>query len=273
MLPGDGHAEILPGPGADVIDGGGGNDHVSFAYATGPVHADLATPGAVDPTGEGDAMTGVESVEGGSGDDVLLGADGDSLLVGGDGDDRLDGRGGRDVIVGGRGADTISGGAGDDDLASGSGQIVVPDRRYYTGHTDERDTDVVTGGAGADLLRVGTGDRGDAGAGRDMVFAAGRPARLRCGSGERDRFDGLRVPRDCERVLVFGADMPTRVRLRGATLTVPVTGAGPVRVVVTVDGRVVARRRTRTRRADRDRCACGSRAATSAYCAERARCA
>lgn len=115
ILPGAGDAEILPGPGADVIDGGGGFDVVSFAYATAPVRADLAASGPIDPTGEGDAMTGAESVIGGQGDDVLLGGEGDGLLSGGAGADRLEGRGGRDVIIGGSGADTIAGGAGRDD--------------------------------------------------------------------------------------------------------------------------------------------------------------
>ena len=60
-------------------------------------------------------MTGVASIAGRFGDDVLTGDDGPNVLSGGGGDDRLRGLGGDDVLFGNR----VDGGAGDDTLASG----------------------------------------------------------------------------------------------------------------------------------------------------------
>jgi len=243
----DGDDELLPGPGADVIDGGPGIDHVSFAYATAAVSADLAAPGPSDPTGEGDAMTAVESVAGGGGDDVLLGSDGDSLLVGGEGDDRLDGRGGRDVIVGGLGTDAIDGGPGNDDLATGSAVVQIVSRTYSQDAPDAV-PDVATGGDGRDILRIGSLDRGDGGPGNDLFVAAGRPASARCGSGGHDRFDGGQLPRDCERIMWFGVESTAaRLTLRRSIVAIELPGhfGGRVTVQLRAAGRLVARGSTR----------------------------
>ncbi|MDP8968052.1 MAG: hypothetical protein M3N04_05585, partial [Actinomycetota bacterium] len=94
---GAGDDRLLPGPDADLIDGGAGSDTVALTYASSGVRVDLSAPGPVDPTGEGDAMSAIESAEGGSGDDVLIGADGDGTLSAGAGNDRLEGRGGNDT--------------------------------------------------------------------------------------------------------------------------------------------------------------------------------
>ena len=275
LLARGGNDWMAPGAGADVIAGGAGADTVSLTYATAPVRLDLAAAGALDPTGEGDAMTEVEAVEGGSGNDELLGNDVANYLSGGAGDDRVDGRGGsdiidggtgddalaggkaRDVIVGGAGADVVDGGEGDDDLgASGAvdkilGRPEVIPRRYVYAPDDSADR--VSGGSGTDHLHVGTGDRGDAGAGDlDLLEADGRPAALSCGSGSRDKFKGaVAAPRDCERVPVFDRYLSSRLRLRNGVVGVRVPSLleidGFTRLTLTlrVNGKILARTRAR----------------------------
>jgi Ca2+-binding RTX toxin-like protein len=56
-------------------------------------------------------VSGIENVNGGAGDDVLIG---NSLA------NQLFGNGGRDILIGGLGADILNGGVGDDILIGGS---------------------------------------------------------------------------------------------------------------------------------------------------------
>jgi len=242
LIGGPGDDRLVPGPGADVIDGGPGLDFASFAGATAPVRADLAATGPDDPTGEGDAMTAIESAEGGSSDDVLLATDDASVLLGNGGNDRLEGRGGSDIIIGGVGADTIDGGDGDDDITAGIANLNVTPRESGQ-HESDAAADRVTGGAGRDTVRVGTGDRADGGPGDDLVVGQGRPVALRCGAGARDRFDGRTVPPDCERIVWFGfVSAPAQTTLRGGTLSIRAPGyfGGRVTVSVRINGRRVA---------------------------------
>ncbi len=240
---GDGDDILQAGPGADVIDGGGGTDQVSFAYATAPVRVDLALADATDPAGEGDAMTGIEDVEGTAGDDVLLGSGTSNVLIGGPGNDRIAGRSGDDLLVGGDGADAIDGDDGGDAMAS-AGASYTRDRRELERYTSDSATDALSGGPGADVLHIGTGDAGKAGAGSDLLVAGGRPAVTSCGTGNRDRFDGERVPRNCDRVVLFGSDsMPARLGLRRWVVTarVPHFLDDPITVVLRVGSRVLGR--------------------------------
>ena len=104
-------------PTADVLDGGEGRDTVS--YPRGPFHpviVDLADSGGDGAAGESDTITGVESVAGTGGPDVLRGDDGDNVLMGGRGDDILEGRGGADHLEGGADLDSFAGGSGDDSV-------------------------------------------------------------------------------------------------------------------------------------------------------------
>ena len=121
-----GDGRLSGGPGNDVLTGTGefhdddgdarGRDVYTGAKALYygrrklPVRLDLR-PGYPSE----DRVTGVASIAGGSGDDVLTGDDGPNVLSGGGGDDRLRGLGGDDVLSGNR----FDGGAGDDTLASG----------------------------------------------------------------------------------------------------------------------------------------------------------
>lgn len=104
------------GPGADAIDGGAGEDLADYRDHDTPVSVALGSDAAAGSAGEGDRLSGVEGVLGGSGDDVLRGGDGGDLLLGGPGDDELRGGDGDDRIVDVDGRDLLVGGAGDDYL-------------------------------------------------------------------------------------------------------------------------------------------------------------
>jgi hypothetical protein len=163
---------------ADVFEGGGRNDLVSYASRTAPVQirpepTDSAIPGEVDPlrSGEGDMLQGIEFIEGGSGADDFRGGAGPNGFDGGAGNDRLVGRSGRDYLVGGPGSDVLVGGFGPDTLDGGG------------------DFDSMRGGAGNDELT-------------QQIPFDGISDRLSCGRGERDvvsdpdRRDRLHT--DCE---------------------------------------------------------------------------
>ncbi len=264
-----GDDQLRPGPGADAIDGGDGSDTASFAYATAPVRADLAAAAPADPTGEGDALSGVESLEGGAGDDELRGDDGVNRLIGGGGRDVLDGRGGHDDLSGGEAEDSLDGGAGDDVLVGGTGAdrlqggpgrddlaaddaVADDEERGFESSAADGAPDTVLGDGGDDLLDVSSRDRAAAGGGDDLLVAHGRPGALACGRGARDTIDtGVLVPRDCERVRVLAFDdtISTRLRLRrgGVYVRVPsfLGPEEPTRVTLRlrVGGRIVGRGR------------------------------
>jgi hypothetical protein len=161
--------------GSDSFDGGEGFDRLSYESHADPVRVNLADPGLDGTSTERETIAGIESVEGGSGPDVLRGGAGSELLVGGRGDDRLAGGGGNDVLSGRAGNDRLAGEAGDDWLE------------------DQFGSDRLNGGAGDDTLNFGAKlapagvDRATCAEGDDLVS---EPPPL------------LFVPRDCERVTV-----------------------------------------------------------------------
>jgi Ca2+-binding RTX toxin-like protein len=111
------------------IDGGAGNDALSFTAAPGAVTVDL-TAGTVAASGNV-AITAlsIESATGTDQNDTLLGAAADNTLTGGLGDDSIDARGGNDRVVWtlGDGNDAIDGGTGTDalDLTFGGGNVTL----------------------------------------------------------------------------------------------------------------------------------------------------
>lgn len=111
VLGGSGDDTIVGGHGGgdDVYNGGGGDNTVTYTSANLPIQVDLAAGTASgDPAIGVDALTGIQNVGGGSGNDTLLGNDGANVLRGGLGDDLLVGRGGDDVLDGGTGRDAAS---------------------------------------------------------------------------------------------------------------------------------------------------------------------
>ncbi|MDP9384463.1 MAG: hypothetical protein M3P50_04395, partial [Actinomycetota bacterium] len=117
-------------PDADLLDGGPGIDVVSYGSRAMPVSVRLDAAGSAPQAGEageGDRITAMEGVVGGSGDDVLsvtLGiADDESDpygppfgIIGGKGDDVLTGGPGPDLIDASEGADRVDAGAGRDEV-------------------------------------------------------------------------------------------------------------------------------------------------------------
>lgn len=101
--------------GDNLLNGGLGNDTLSYAYAAGGVTVRLSTTQAQDTGGSGfDSLRNLENLIGSDYDDNLTGNSGNNSLRGGAGNDVLNGGDGDDVLDGGAGADQLNGGAGAD---------------------------------------------------------------------------------------------------------------------------------------------------------------
>lgn len=180
---------IRPATGDNIVDGGDGNDTLTYAGRAEGVTLDLgATPngsGFVTATIGGsqtDLVKGIENVTGGDGANTLYGNDVANILIGGASDDLLMGRGGNDTLNGGGGTNTVTysyatngvtvdlnaGNA----VVSGSDTDTLVNIQNVTG-TDYDDTllgnssaNLLLGGQGDDLLNGRTGnDTLDGGAG------------------------------------------------------------------------------------------------------------
>jgi Ca2+-binding RTX toxin-like protein len=104
---GNGGDDFIVGvPGANAIDGGLGNDTVSYASSTAAVA--IALGGSVGAGGDaqGDTIINVENLIGSNFNDTLVGDSRTNTLLGGAGSDILNGAAGVDVMVGGAGDDT-----------------------------------------------------------------------------------------------------------------------------------------------------------------------
>jgi len=164
------------GDAGDALGGGPDMDSVTYEGRTEGIRADLEGEADDGRPGEGDRIgADVESLEGGSGSDVLKGSGRANSLVGGDGDDELLGGGAAEFLQGNGGNDHLAGGGSSDNLAGGPGN------------------DVVDGGPGPDRLK---GDEGD-----DSILARDGVAEAAdCGVGnDRAQVDVLdMVFADCE---------------------------------------------------------------------------
>jgi Ca2+-binding RTX toxin-like protein len=94
------------GPGIDGIDGGTGNDTVSYSMATSAVVATL-WDSAINGYALGDWFTSIENLTGSQFDDTLTGNELNNTLIGGAGNDTLKGFGlSLDTMIGGIGDET-----------------------------------------------------------------------------------------------------------------------------------------------------------------------
>ncbi|HET8754663.1 MAG TPA: calcium-binding protein [Solirubrobacteraceae bacterium] len=205
-------ADTAPGP--DIIDGGSpdeaawqccapSGDRVIYSERTNPVAVDLRTEAPNGEQGEGDRITGVESVDGGTGNDMLHGGDTAGVLRGGRGDD---------VITGGPRADEIEGDAGDDQLTGDAGADWIKggngdDRVWGEGGGDElwgeNGTDRLSGADGRDrMYGHGGDDRILGGPGHDRVSGGAGEDTLKCGAGTDDVIEPRRelIRFGCERI-------------------------------------------------------------------------
>ncbi|PWS36796.1 hypothetical protein DFH01_16845 [Falsiroseomonas bella] len=130
-LIGDGGDNLMsPNAGADSVDGGLGEDTISYVLGFAPgssnyaaneagnvlpmqgVTLDLTAQRATDFAGDEDTILGFEHAEGSTANDTLRGSDTGNRLSGAEGNDVLEGRAGDDTLAGGQGNDSLDGGTG-----------------------------------------------------------------------------------------------------------------------------------------------------------------
>lgn len=136
--------EVFPiEAGNDTIEGNGGVDVIEALNLIGAVTLTDATlnglglnslsgisrarlfAGSKGVQIDASAFTGVVTLGGGSGKDLLIGSNGADVLDGGGGNDTLRGGAGNDTITGGAGTDLIEGGDGEDLLRESANTNVV----------------------------------------------------------------------------------------------------------------------------------------------------
>jgi Ca2+-binding RTX toxin-like protein len=101
---------------------------VSFSDGTrldGTYESDSVNGGSTATVNDSPVVT--ETLDGGSGDDILVGGDGEHILLGGEGDDTLVGGGGNDILTGGEGADLFIWNSGDQGTAASPAADIVTD--------------------------------------------------------------------------------------------------------------------------------------------------
>ncbi len=196
---GDGFDNLVSREGADVLDGGTGNDWANYNLSTSAVSVDLSTGIGSGGFAEGDLLLNVEWIYGSSYDDVLVGDAGANILYG---------MAGGDLLTGGAGADTLDGGDGVDTASyAGSAAGVTIDIRPANGAGvgGDAEGDVlvgienVTGSSfgdtlwGNDQANVLIGGAGDdsfvGGAGNDTILGGAGNDTLR-GQAGADVLDG-----------------------------------------------------------------------------------
>ncbi len=186
---------IRGGPGADVMNGGGGIDLLDYSDKSVPVAVTLPAAGATATgQGDGDTISNFENLAGGSANDILIGNEqansiwgggGNDNVKGGAGDDQLFGEGGNDTLDGQAGADLMDGGAGSDLIDYSqrtNGVTVTLDGQANDGEPGENDN-VITANGDNDIVRGGSGndtfmgsawaDRFQGGPGDDSFWGGG----------------------------------------------------------------------------------------------------
>ena len=124
------------------------------------------------------------TINGGSGKDIVRGADGNDSILGNAGNDYLLGGSGADTLSGGNGNDSILGSAGKDKLYGGNGT----DTLYGGDNNDilygQNGNDYLNGGAGNDKLYGGDGtDKLYGSTGKDSLFGGAENDTLKDGDG------------------------------------------------------------------------------------------
>lgn len=113
--------------GSDIIIGKSGQDTAIFSDADNRI--DLRILGYQE-TGDGnDFLLSIESIDAGSGDDIVIGNSSANTLRGQKGNDTLKGKKGDDILIAGKGKDKAWGGKGNDMfvLKRGAGYVIIND--------------------------------------------------------------------------------------------------------------------------------------------------
>ena len=185
ILGGNGDDSIVGDSLANLLDGGGGLDFVSYANAGGDVIVDL---GAMRGYGDGtDTLSGIENILGGNGNDSILGDSLANVLNGGNGDDTLVGSNGDDTLYGGNGVDVGDFRGFGTNVTVDLVQGLVFDEGGTTRFFDiER---ILTEGGQATLERGAGGDTFSGGEANDLVVADAGNDEISGDLGD-DTFDG-----------------------------------------------------------------------------------
>lgn len=197
----DGQGGVEAIPGEHFLDGGSGNDTVSYLGLEKAVTATLSdTQGSayysdisltidnevvvISSDALNDVLVNIENIIGSSAGDTLTGNAQANTLVGGAGDDLLFGGAGNDTLQGGAGTNSLDGGDGEDDLAD------------YSGFAQDVDVSLVAGTANFSDLATGLDDtllnleNVIAGTGNDTLVGSAKANWLAGGAGD-DILDGL----------------------------------------------------------------------------------
>lgn len=200
--------------GADVFDGGDGEDMVRYDRdarqgGTRAIDADLEAGTARDGFGYTDTLTNIESIRTGNANDTVRGSSvanyirtdgGNDTLDGRGGDDELEGRDGNDTLIGGAGADILNGGDGNDTASYATATVGVTanlgDANLNTGDAEGDEyweienlfgsvySDILTGNGGANTINGGAGDDTlNGGGGNDTLIGGVGADTLIGGSG------------------------------------------------------------------------------------------
>jgi Ca2+-binding RTX toxin-like protein len=177
--------------GADVLDGGLGNDFAGYSNATAAVTASLANPGTNTGDAAGDTYVSIESLSGTSFNDILIGDSGNNVFRGRLGADQLNGGDGFDV------AEYLNSTTGltvtlDTSLSvTNTGEAVGDTFISIEGLSGSNFSDILVGDAGANTLfgRSG-GDIFFGGVGNDTFYGNSATAGF---DGSVDRADYSRV--------------------------------------------------------------------------------
>jgi Ca2+-binding RTX toxin-like protein len=172
-LLGDSLANVLYGGiGDDTLDGGAGNDWVSYAGAATAVTVNLNASNSSGAHGN-DSLIGIENVLGGGSADSILGDSLANLLDGANGNDTLNGGNDNDTLLGGIGNDSLLGGNGDDSLLAGDGNDWLQGQDGNDTLVSGGSNDTLIGDDGADSLRAAGGGAFtlSGGDGDDTIFA------------------------------------------------------------------------------------------------------
>jgi Ca2+-binding RTX toxin-like protein len=163
---------LAAGAGSNRIDGGAGEDTLSYAGATAGVRVSLGLATAQATGGSGsDTLLSIEHLVGSAFADALAGSAASNRIEGGTGNDTLDGAAGADTLVGGSGNDLYRVDSANDVVTDSSGTDTVEVRaswrlfEFRNGHWFDN---------GIENVRIlATGTCGLLGNGRDNIIDAG----------------------------------------------------------------------------------------------------
>ncbi len=163
---GDDDDLIIGGEGSDLLAGQDGDDTIYGGLGPSvPDGANIPDDGSGPFGPDPDPTNGMDTIDGGEGNDLIFGEDDDDVITAGEGNDTVDGgidddsiRGqdGDDVLIGGQGDDTVLGGNGNDIIEGGEGVDDLQGRA-------DRDEFIINDREDAygDTVDGGTGDTGE----------------------------------------------------------------------------------------------------------------